>query len=248
MILNVAIWNLFWNISSALILSLYFSQRPQNVGVTTNYKIIKTPPDGHCIIHAWNIALAKSRGTSELDHKQLCELIYQEFTKSISYYRNFVPDTTDIEKELQKYLESNDYASDVGDMVLNALANATETSATIFIEDGECALVQFSHVEPYISQSKDIINLLKSGQHYDVIVFGKAGESFLVQVFILTSTLGVVVWISEQTKKETISLETITFISMWQVINKLNTLVKKMSKIMLQKLLEVLFRGHLIIL
>ena len=61
-------------------------------------------------------------------------------------------------------------------MVLNALANATETSATIFTEDGEHTLVQSSYVEPYSGQSKDLINLLKAGQHYDVIFFGKGGE------------------------------------------------------------------------
>ena len=128
------------------------------------------------MIHAWNIGLAKSRGTSELDHKQLCELIHQEFAENINYYRNFVQDTTEIEKEVQKYLQDKNYASEVGDMVLNALANATETSATIFQEDGERTLVQSSYVKPHSGQSKDEINLLKTGQHYDVIVFGKAGE------------------------------------------------------------------------
>ena len=149
------------------------------------------------MMHAWNIALAKSRGTSKLDHKQLCQLIHQEFTKNISYYRNFTQDTTDIEKEVQKYLQYKNYASVVGDMVLNALANATETSATIFTEDEKCTLVQSSYVKPYSGQIKDLINLLKSGQHYDVIVFGNAGQKtyyfYLLEVFILTSTLSVVI-------------------------------------------------------
>ena len=103
-------------------------------------------------------------------------MIYQEFTENINHYRSFVQDTTDIEKEVQKYLQDKDYASNVGDMVLNALANATETSATLFTKDGERTLVQSSYVEPYSGQSENLINLLKSGQHYDVIVLGKPGE------------------------------------------------------------------------
>ena len=64
------------------------------------------------------MALQRSTRTSVPDYKQLCKLIYEEFTKNINWYRSFASDTTDIIKEIQNYLEYKYYASDVGDLVL----------------------------------------------------------------------------------------------------------------------------------
>lgn len=122
------------------------------------------------------MALERSTGTSKPDYKQLCKLIYQEFTKNINWYMNFVCDATDIGTEVQKYLQDKNYACEVGDLALYALANVTETSAMIFTEDGERKPVLSSYIEPSSGQSNDLIKLLKSGQHYDVIVFEDTGE------------------------------------------------------------------------
>ena len=46
----------------------------------------------------------------------------------------------------------------------------------IFTEDGERKPVLSSYIEPSSGQSNDLIKLLKSGQHYDVIVFEDTGE------------------------------------------------------------------------
>ena len=162
--------------SGVLNLCIYFSQRSHNLCANSNYKVIKAPADGHCMIHAWNMALERSQGTNQPDYKHLCNLISQEFKKNINWYRKFVSDTTDIAKELQKYLQDKHYASDVGDLVLYALANSTETSAMIFKEDGERKAVLCSSVEPSSGQSNNLIKLLKSGQHYDVIVFENSGK------------------------------------------------------------------------
>ena len=73
-------------------------------------------------------------------------------------------------------MQDRNYASELRDLVLQALANATEISAMIYVEDGEGSPVQFSTVKPINGQSKGLINLLKKGQHYDVIVLGTTGE------------------------------------------------------------------------
>ena len=74
-------------------------------------------------------------------------------------------------------MEDRNYASDLGDLVLQALANATEISAMIYVvEDGKGSPVQSSIVKPINGQSKGLINLLKRGQDYDVIVLGTTGE------------------------------------------------------------------------
>ena len=161
--------------SRLLTFCLYFSHRPKTF---TNYQIIKAPSDGHCMIHAWNIALENSK---EIQNKpkyiQLCNLIYHEFTENINRYRNFISNTTNIAEEVHKYLQYRNYASEVGDLVLQALANVTEISAMIYIADEKGRPIQSSFVKPINGQSKGLINLLKRRQHYDVIVLRTTGES-----------------------------------------------------------------------
>ena len=96
--------------------------------------------------------------------------------ENINRYRNFISNTMNIADEVHKYLQYGNYASEMGDLVLQALANVTEISAMIYTEDGEGTPVQYSFVEPSNGQSNGSINLLKRDQHYDVIAFGTTGE------------------------------------------------------------------------
>ena len=156
---------------------LYFSHRLKSLPVNTDYKIIKAPSDGHCMIHAWAIALENSREIqNKPKYKQLWSLIDHEFRKNNERYKNFISNTTNFAEEVYKYLQHRNYASEVGDMVLQALANVTEISAMIYTEGGEGIPVKSSIIEPISGQSNGLINLLKKGQHYDVIVWGKTGE------------------------------------------------------------------------
>ena len=164
--------------SHVLTLSLHFIYRPQSFHMSTNYKVIKAPSDGHCMMHAWSIALKNSREIQDKrEYIHLPILIYREFTENINLYKSFVSDTTDIYEEVLKYLQDGNYASEVGDLVFQALANITEISAMIYTEDVEGSPVQYSLVKPISGQSKGLINLLKIDQHYDVIVFGRIGET-----------------------------------------------------------------------
>ena len=163
---------------------LYLIHRSQHFNVSKNYKIIRAGSDGHCMIHAWEIALNELRHKqSKLDYEQLRQLILQEFMVNRKHYSCFVPDTADISKEVQEYLQDKSYASDVGDLVLYALANATGTSAMIYVEDGDGELVQVTCIKARNNQSNESINLLKSNQHYDVIVLEETGKE--VQEFLV---------------------------------------------------------------
>ena len=129
------------------------------------------------MIHAWNIALENSREIqNKPKYKQLCSSIYHEFKENINRYRNFISNAMDFDEEVHKYLQYGNYANEVGDLVLQALANVTKTSAMIYKEDWEGSPVQSSFVKPINGQSNGSINLLKRGQHYDVIVLGTTGE------------------------------------------------------------------------
>ena len=80
-------------------------------------------------------------------------------------------------------MEDKNYASDVRNLVLYALANSTETSAMIFTEDAERKPVLSSYVEPSTGESRNITKLLKSDQHYNVIVFGNTGNRLSIPIF-----------------------------------------------------------------
>ena len=127
------------------------------------------------MLHAWDIALEYSKEIqNKKNYNQLCSLLRHEFTENSE--NNFISNTTNIAEEVHKYLQDRNYASELGDLVLQALANATEISAMIYEEDGEGIPVQSSIVKPINGQSKGLIKLLKKGQHYDVIVLGMTGE------------------------------------------------------------------------
>lgn len=163
--------------SCVLMLCLYFNHRPRGFHAIINYEVIKAPSDGHCMIHAWRIALENSREIrNKPTYTQLCESVRDEFMKNINHYSKFVPDTTNFTEEVLKYLEDKNYASDIGDLVLPALANVTKTFAMIYTEEEVGKTVQSSSIEPINGQSKGRINLLKRGQHYDAIVLASRGE------------------------------------------------------------------------
>ena len=156
---------------------LYLTHRSQHFNLSENYKIIRVPSDGHCMIHAWEIALNGLRQKqNKLDYEQLRELILQEFMVNSNYYSCFVPYTADIYKEVHDYLQYKCYASDVGDLVLYALSNATGASAMIYVEDKDGELVPSTCIKARNNPSNESINLLKSNQHYDVIVLEKTGR------------------------------------------------------------------------
>ena len=96
--------------------------------------------------------------------------------KNFDYYNEFVPDTTNIAQDLKKYLHDGDYASPVEHLVPYALANITETYAMIYIKIEEGEFSYFDRIEPHSGKKNKGISLLKSGKHYDLMIWEKTGE------------------------------------------------------------------------
>ena len=144
--------------------------------MSTNYTIVNIPHGVHCIIHAWEIGLRESITTeSSPSFNHLCKSITEELTiKNFDYYNEFVPDTTNIAQDLKKYLHDGDYASPVEHLVPYALANITETYAMIYIKIEEGEFSYFDRIEPH--KKNKGISLLKSGKHYDLMIWEKTGE------------------------------------------------------------------------
>lgn len=146
--------------------------------MSTNYTIVNIPHGVHCIIHAWEIGLRESITTeSSPSFNHLCKSITEELTiKNFDYYNEFVPDTTNIAQDLKKYLHDGDYASPVEHLVPYALANITETYAMIYIKIEEGEFSYFDRIEPHSGKKNKGISLLKSGKHYDLMIWEKTGE------------------------------------------------------------------------
>lgn len=146
--------------------------------MSTNYTIVNISHGVHCIIHAWEIGLRESITTeSSPSFNHLCKSITEELTiKNFDYYNEFVPDTTNIAQDLKKYLHDGDYASPVEHLVPYALANITETYAMIYIKIEEGEFSYFDRIEPHSGKKNKGISLLKSGKHYDLMIWEKTGE------------------------------------------------------------------------
>lgn len=146
--------------------------------MSTNYAIVNIPHGVHCIIRAWEIGLRESITTeSSPSFNHLCKSITEELTiKNFDYYNEFVPDTTNIAQDLKKYLHDGDYASPVEHLVPYALANITETYAMIYIKIEEGEFSYFDRIEPHSGKKNKGISLLKSGKHYDLMIWEKTGE------------------------------------------------------------------------
>lgn len=146
--------------------------------MSTNYTIVNIPHGVHCIIHAWEIGLRESITTeSSPSFNHLCKSITEELTiKNFDYYNEFVPDTTNIAQDLKKYLHDGDYASPVEHLVPYALANITETYAMIYIKIEEGEFSYFDRIEPHSGKKNKGISLLKSGKHYDLMIWEKTVE------------------------------------------------------------------------
>ena len=137
------------------------------------------------------MALQRSTRTSIPDYKQLCKLIYEEFTKNINWYRSFASDTTDVIKDIQNYLEDKHYASDVGDLVLYAL-ETPQKHLPWFLQKIQNVNLSYPVTS---NESRNITKLLKSDQHYNVIVFGNTGNRLSIPIFKKRSQFRYLCWV-----------------------------------------------------
>ena len=126
------------------------------------------PPDGHCIIHSrWKIELVEAR---VLNHKteDLLHGGIKDILSNLSFYKEFLPDE-DLKHQLEVYSLLHNYNSDVVDLMVHALANATCT--TCIILSAMNGKVRTTRIDPRQEvNSNNIIRVCKVGPHYDAVV------------------------------------------------------------------------------
>ena len=129
-------------------------------------KRVDAPPDGHCIIHSWRMGLADV-GT-KLEHEDLLQLAVTEISDNLCFYSEFLPDE-DLSSQLEEYVLLRNYQSTVVDLMVYALANATNTTCIVFsTRNGE---VRTTKIEPRQgNEANHTIHVCKFGPHYDSIL------------------------------------------------------------------------------
>ena len=99
--------------------------------ILENSKVVSVRGDGHCLIYAWEIALRASANSQfKPSYDILRSLIHMEFNKNLEKYCEFLV-TENVNAAVAKYLNEKSYSQEIGDIIINALWNATSTAAFI---------------------------------------------------------------------------------------------------------------------
>ena len=124
------------------------------------------PPDGHCILHSWQVSLASNGLSIELS--TLKELVLCEIKSNLQFYQEFFPQQN-LDEQLHEYINLRNYSSALVDMMVYALANATSTTCYIVsLQNSECRVTAIQPREG--SASERSIHICKIGMHYDAVV------------------------------------------------------------------------------
>lgn len=92
----------------------------------------------------------------------------------MTFYINWTNEGSHIEEELERYVEDRAYGTDSADLVVNALANSLCITIRI-LELGATGEEYTLHTLPQVpgrrlEQPGAVIDVLKSGEHYDALV------------------------------------------------------------------------------
>ena len=124
--------------------------------------IAQVAGDGHCIIHSWKVGL-ENAGVPVSHAHHLLDAAIDEIVENINFYQDFVDG--DMMEQLTEYRSLGMYQSEVVDMMLYALANATRISCDVLsVRDDR---VQTISITPRGEQPNTTIKVFKLGAHYD---------------------------------------------------------------------------------
>ena len=136
---------------------------------------IKTPGDGHCLVHAVLTSMHYI-GLNRVPTKDtLLNLAYYEVINHLAYYGSFVNyEDSDLVQELEDYIRFKKYSSSTIDLVITAIANAL--GCKILLLQEKQTGYQLKCNDHVILPMRDpqkpqfTIRLLWSGEHYDSLV------------------------------------------------------------------------------
>ena len=96
--------------------------------------------------------------------------------------------STNIDKDVEKYLLEKKYSSEIGDIIINVLGNSTFTEAYIYKRNQSNEYIQTNFIETWQPAMDGYIHLLRTGKHYQPIVPGSFifhGKYYVNEKFIV---------------------------------------------------------------
>ena len=150
-------------------------------------KVYDVLRDGHCLVYSWEVALRASNATNfKASYEALLCLIDMEVKRNEDEYSSFLV-STNIDKDVKKYLLEKKYSSEIGDIII-VLANSTSTGAYIYKRNQLNEYIQTNFIEPRQPAINGDIHLLRTGEYYQPIVPGNfifQGKYYFNQQFII---------------------------------------------------------------
>ena len=92
-----------------------------------SYEIIRSPGDGHCLIHSIQTCLRHQKIALP---REIVEIVQSEVLQNLPAYSRFAP-SDNIISEMSRYILNKDYNSLFGDMLSDILANALKCAICI---------------------------------------------------------------------------------------------------------------------
>ena len=132
--------------------------------ILENSKVVSVRGDGHCLIYAWEIAL---RASANSQFKPSYDIL-RSF-KNLEKYCEFLV-IENVNAAVAKYLNEKSYSQEIGNIIINALSNATSTAAFIYTKSKFNEFLQTNFIEPQTEAINGEIHLLKTAEHYEPIV------------------------------------------------------------------------------
>lgn len=136
--------------------------------------MLKQPGDGHCLVHSVRECLRYSAVKAVPSFNGLLHMAKNEVLENMAFYSNWSNEGSNIEEELERYVEDRAYGTDSSDLVVNALANSLCVTIRI-LEIGATGEEYTLYTLPQVpgrrkEQPRAVLDVLKSGEHYDALV------------------------------------------------------------------------------
>ena len=158
-----------------------FDPDVQRVYSHSTLTVIKSPGDGHCLIHSVLCCMQASGVKAAPSKIELLSILKFEVLNNIEYYGAFLHFAeADFIDELDAYVNTNRYSSGTTDIVLSALANALRCRILLLKKNGSDYHIECDHhiITPQreLITPKFTIKLLWDGEHYDALVEESTSE------------------------------------------------------------------------
>lgn len=148
--------------------------------MNTNWSIVPSPGDGHCLLYsvntAWRDQLINRR---QVDLNQLKQDIFIETFKHADEYKSFMQPSTShvLFSQMESYLLKKQYNTCYGDLVPAIIANAENVTLAIYNELNDGNFHQIN-IEPRQGHS-DVLYLHRKREHYNAVSLTKQNRKIV---------------------------------------------------------------------